>query len=34
MAVLGYQRDSTLFVQKLPVDSSILGVTDHQSGCC
>ena len=25
-------RDSTLFIQKLPVDSSILGVTDHYSG--
>ena len=35
MAVLGCQlRDSTLFVQKLPVDSSTLGVTDHHSGCC
>ena len=35
MAVLGCQlRDSTLFVQKLPVDGSTLGVTDHHSGCC
>ena len=35
LAVLGCQlRDSTLFVQKLPVDSSTLGVTDHHSSCC
>ena len=35
LAVLGCQmRGSTLFVLKLPVDSSILGVTDHHSGCC
>ena len=35
LAVLGYQlRHSTLFVQKLPVDSSTLGVTDHHSSCC
>ena len=35
MAVLGCQlRDSTLFVQKLPVHSSTFGVTDHHSGCC
>ena len=35
MAVLGCQlRDSTLFLQKLPVDSSTLGVNDHHSGCC
>ena len=35
LAVLGCQlRDSTLFVQKLPVDSSTLGVTDHNSGYC
>ena len=35
LAVLGCQlRDSTLFVQKLPIDSSTLGVTDHYSSCC
>ena len=35
LAVLGCQmRDSTFFVQKLPVDSSTLGVTDHHSGSC
>ena len=35
VAILVYQlRDSTLFVQKLPLDSSTLGVTDHHSGCC
>ena len=35
MAVLGCQlRDSTLFVQKLPVDGSTLGVTDHHLSCC
>ena len=35
LAVLGCQmRDSTLFVQKLPVDSSTLGVTDHHSDSC
>ena len=35
LAVLGCQlRDSTFFVQKLPVDSSTLGVTDHYSSCC
>ena len=34
LAVLGCQlRDSTLFVSKLPVDSSTLGVADHHSGC-
>ena len=34
MAVLGYQlRDSTLYVHKLPVDSSTLRVTDYYSGC-
>ena len=27
-------RDSTLFVQKLLVDSSKLGLTGHHSGCC
>ena len=27
-------RDSTLFVQKLPVDSSTLGVIDHYSSYC
>ena len=33
MAVLGCQlRDSTYFVQKLLVNSSTLGVTDHHSG--
>ena len=35
LAVLGCQiGGSTLFVQKLPVDSSTLGVTDNHSGCC
>ena len=35
MAVLGCQlKDSTLFMQKLLVDSSTFGVTDHYSGCC
>ena len=35
LAVLGCQlRDSTLFVSKLPVDSSTLGVADHHSSCC
>ena len=35
LAVLGCQiRDSTLFVLKLPVDSSTLGVIDHHSGSC
>ena len=35
LAVLGCQlRDSTLFVQKLPVNSSTLGVTYHHSSCC
>ena len=35
MTVLGCQlRDSTLFLQKLPLDSSTLGVIDHYSGCC
>ena len=35
LAVLGWQmRDFTLFVQKLPVDSSTLGVVDHHLGCC
>ena len=35
LAVLGCQLiDSTLFVQKLPVDSSTLGVADHHSSCC
>ena len=35
MAVLGCQlRDSTLFVQKLPINISTLGVTDHHSVCC
>ena len=35
IALLGCQlRDSILYVHKLPVDSSTLGVTDHHSGCC
>ena len=35
LAVVGCQmKYSTLFVQKLPVDSSTLGVTDHHSGSC
>ena len=35
MAMLGCQlRDCALFVQKLPVESSTLGVIDHHSGCC
>ena len=35
LAMLGCQlKDSTLFVKKLPVDSSKLGVADHRSGCC
>ena len=35
MAILGCQlRDSTLFIQKLPVDSSTLGEADHHSRCC
>ena len=34
MDVLGCQlRESTLLVQKLPVDSSTFRVTDHYSGC-
>ena len=33
--ILGCQvRDSTLFVQKLPMDSSTIVVTAHHSGCC
>ena len=35
LAVLGCQMiGSTLSVQKLPIDSSILRVTDHHSGSC
>ena len=35
MAMLECQLwDSTLFVQKLPVDNSTLGVIDHHSGYC
>ena len=35
LAVLVCQlRDSTLYVLKLPVDSSILRVADHHSRCC
>ena len=35
LAVLECQlRDSTLFAQSLPVDSSTLGVTDHLSSSC
>ena len=34
LAVLKCQlRDSSLFVSKLPVDSSTLGVADHHSRC-
>ena len=35
LAVLGCQiRDSTLFVQNLPVDSSTLRVSNYHSNCC
>ena len=35
LAVLRYQqRDSTLLVSTLPVDSSALGMADHHSRCC
>ena len=35
LAVLGCQlRDSTLYVLKLPIDSSTHGVADHHSRCC
>ena len=35
LTVRGCQlRDSSLFVQKLPVKSSTLGVTDHHFICC
>ena len=35
LAMLGCQlRGSTLFVQKLPVDSSTLRVPYHNSSCC
>ena len=35
IAALGCQlRDSTLYMHKLPVDRSTLGVTDHYVGCC